>query len=163
MSKVLRRLGQTLPATMTALLLGACGSSSTTTSPTAAQAVSAAKTVAAAEEIPSSITVQGTVVDSSNRPLANVEVECMGDVQCAAFGNQVSQQDGPDNGVRTNAAGAYLIVATARSSGARFLMGASGQSYEVSIHEMAFPATFCASGQAGCTIALDFTLTPRAD
>jgi len=162
MSTILRRLGQTLPATMTALLLGACGGSSAT-SPTAAPAVSAAKTVATAEEIPSSITVQGTVVDSSNRPVANVEVECMGDVQCAAFGNQVSQQDGPDNGVRTNAAGAYRIIATARSSGVRFLMGASGLGYEVSIHETAFPASFCTSDQAGCSVALDFTLTPRAD
>jgi hypothetical protein len=162
MSTALRRLGQTLPATMTALLLGACGGS--TTSPTAAPAVAAAKTVAAAAEtIPSSITIKGTVVDSSNRPLANVEVECMGDVQCAAFGSQVSQQDGPDNGVRTNADGAYLIVATARSSGARFLMGASGAGYEVTIREVSFPASFCASDQAGCTVALDFTLAPRVD
>lgn len=160
MRTALRRLGQTLPAAAAMLVLVACGS----TTPTAATASMAPTTVQplASSSVPSSITVQGTVLDSENRPLSNIEVECMGDVQCAPFGTQVSEQDGPDHGVKTNADGAYLIVATQAGSSGNFQMGASGLGYEVQFRTVAFPASACSSDQAGCHVSVNFTLTPRA-
>jgi hypothetical protein len=158
MRTVLRRLGQTLPAAAAMLTFVACGS----TTPTAATAAATTVQPLASSSAPSSITVQGTVVDSANRPLSNIEVECMGDVQCAPFGTQVSEQDGPDHGVKTNADGAYLIVATHAGSGGTFLMGASGLGYEVQFRNVAFPASACSSDQAGCAVSVNFALTPRA-
>jgi hypothetical protein len=158
MRTVLGRLGQTLPAAMTALMLGAC---SNTASPTASTATVA--TAAAEQQPTSSITLQGTVVDASGRPMANAEVECMGDVQCVPSSAQVIEQDGPDLGVKTNAAGAYVMVARRSGSSDRFLMNASARGYELMIREVAFRDPTCSSDRADCTVTVNFTLAPQAD
>jgi hypothetical protein len=155
--KVVRRLGWTLPAALTALALGACGSN--TASPTNATGTVA---TAVAEQAPaSSITVQGTVVDSSGRPMA-AQVECMGDVQCVATGSQVIQQDGPDDGVKTNAAGGYAMVVRRTGASDRFLMNATARGYELMIREVAFADPTCTSDRSDCTLTVNFTLAPQA-
>jgi hypothetical protein len=157
MSTVLGRLGRTLPAAVTALILGACSNS---TSPTAATGPVA--TAAAEQQPASSITVQGMVADSSNRPLTFAQVECTGDVQCLPPGAQVSAQDGPDDGVKTNAAGAYVIVVRRTGASNRFLMSATARGYEPSIREVAMADPTCRSDRADCAVTLDFTLAPQA-
>ena len=159
MNTVLGRFSRWLPAATALFVLGAC--SSNTASPTAT-GVSAASVVA--EQQPtSSITVQGTVTDASNRPIAGAEVECMGGVQCVPFGAQVIQEDGPDDGVKTNAAGAYTLVVKRAGGSAEFLMNAFAKGYEPSVHPVAFPDPACSSDRAGCTVTLSFTLTSRVD
>lgn len=151
------RLGWTLPA-LTALALAAC--SSNTASPTGATATAAS---AAAEQVPaSSILVQGTVVDSAGHPMA-AQVECMGDVQCVAAGSQVIQQDGPDDGVKTNAAGAYTLLVRRTGSSDRFMMNATARSYEMMIREVAYPDATCTSDRSDCVVTINFTLAPQAD
>lgn len=161
MSAVLGRLGRTLPAAVAALTLGACSNS---VSPTAAPPPVApgAVATAAGEEQAASITVQGRVVDSSSRPLTFAQVECMGDVQCVPFGSQVIAQDGPDDGVKTNASGAYLMVVRRTGASNRFLMSATAKGYELRFHEVAFADPTCSSDRAGCTVTVDFALPPQA-
>lgn len=152
------RLGWTLPAALTALALAAC---SNTAAPTAATVPTAA--TATAEQAPaSSILLQGTVVDSSNRPMANAEVECMGGVECVPFGAQVIAQDGPDLGIKTNAAGAYVMVAKRTGASDRFLMNATAKGYELMIREVAFSDPTCTSDRSDCTVTVNFTLAPQA-
>lgn len=158
MSRVLGRLGLAAPAAMAALIVGACGSTSSPTAAVPAATVSAAATEGAA----SSVIVEGMVVDSESRPLADVEVECMGDVVCTRSSAQLIEQDGADFGVKTNAAGAYRMVARQSGGTGRFLMNAAARGYEVTTREVAFPASACSSDRAGCTVAVNFTLTPQA-
>jgi hypothetical protein len=154
------RLGRTIPLAVTALLLGACGNGA---SPTAATGpVMPGAVAAAGEQQTASMTVQGRVVDSSSRPLTFAQVECMGDVQCVPFGAQVIAQDGPDDGVKTNAAGAYLMVVRRTGASNRFLMSATAKGYELRFREVAFAAPTCSSDRAGCTVTVDFTLAPQA-
>jgi hypothetical protein len=158
MSLALRRVGPFLPAALGALALGAC--SGKVASPTA---VTPQLTAIAEQQPTYSITVQGQVVDSANQPVANAEVECMGDVQCGPFGAQVTQEDGPDDGVKTNAAGAYLIVVKRFGGGGPFSMSASARGFEPTVQQSAFPDPTCSSDRAGCAVTLNFTLVPRAD
>ncbi len=157
MRAVLGRLGLTAPVAMAAVILGACGS---TSSPTAAVVPAATATTEgeATGDVTSSVTVEGTVVDDSNRPMANVEVECMGDVVCTRIGAQVIEQDGPDVGLKTNAAGAYRMVVAQRGGTPRFLMNAAARGYEVTTREVAFPDSACSSDRADCTLTVNFTL-----
>ena len=157
MSTVLGRFGRTLPAAVTAIVLGACSNSASPTVATGSVAT------AAAEQQPAlSITVQGTVVDSSNRPLTFAQVECMGDVQCVPSGAQVIAQDGPDDGVKTNAAGAYVMVVRRTGASDRFMMSASARGYELMIREAAFADPTCSSDRADCSLTVNFTLAPQA-
>jgi hypothetical protein len=159
MSTVLGRLGRTLPAAVAAVVLGACSNAA---SPTATTPATVA-TANAEQQPTASIIVQGTVVDSSNRPLAGAEVECMGSVQCVAFGAQVIQEDGPDDGVKTNAAGGYVMVVRRTGASDRFLMNATAKGYELMIREVAFADPTCSSDRAGCSVTMNFTLAPQAD
>jgi hypothetical protein len=156
--RMVGRLGWTLPAAVTALALAAC--SSNTASPTGATAAAA---TAAAEQLPAaSMIVQGTVVDAAGRPMA-AQVECMGDVQCVAFGSQVIQQDGPDDGVKTNAAGGYVMVVRRTGTSDRFLMNATAKSYEMMIRDVAFADPSCTADRSDCVVNVNFTLAPQAD
>jgi hypothetical protein len=125
----------------------------------------AAATDAAAAP-PTSITVRGTVVDSSNRRLANATVECPGDdVSCAGPYSQVTAEGHGHQVTTTGADGSYEIVATSRSGGARgpFLINANGRGYQVEWRQVEWPDPACTSDQARCAITVDFTLTSVAD
>ena len=168
MRAMLRRLGRTLPAGSAILILAACGSASTPTGP--AEGVAATKPAAAATDaaaaVPASITVRGTVVDSSNRRLANATVECPGDdVSCAGPLSQVTAEGHGHRVTTTGADGSYEIVATSRSGGAtgRFLMNANGRGYQVAWRQVEWPDPACTSDQARCAITVNFSLTPVAD
>lgn len=158
MSTFLGRVGRMVPAAVAALVLGACSNSA---SPTAA--TGAVATAVAEQQPESSIIVQGTVVDPSNRPMTFAQVECMGDVQCRPFGAQTIQQDGPDDGVKTNAAGAYLMVVKRTGASDRFMISASARGYELMIREVGFADPTCSSDRADCTLTVNFTLAPQAD
>ncbi len=163
MRTVLRPLGRTLPAMSAVLILAACGS---TPSPTAVDgAVRGGGTAVQPPATVATMTIRGVVVDSSNRPLANAGVECMGDVRCRAAGSQVSAEDGPDDGLKTDSSGSYQLVVTGGSGSVQrgFLMNAHARSYEVAWREVRFPDPGCTSDQAGCTVSINFTLDPMAD
>lgn len=168
MRAMLRRLGRALPAGSAILILAACGSTSTPTGP--AEGVAATKPAATATDAaaapPTSITVRGTVVDSSNRRLANATVECPGDdVLCAGPGTQVTAEGHGHQVTTTRADGSYEIVATSRSGGAtgRFLMNANGRGYQVEWRQIEWPDPACTSEEPRCALTVDFTLTSVAD
>ncbi|MFN8090793.1 MAG: hypothetical protein U0599_00900 [Vicinamibacteria bacterium] len=121
MSAVLDRLGRAMPVAAAMVFAAACGGGSAASPTATTQAASAI-----AESSPTySILVVGTVTDSSSRPVAGAQVECMGGVTCKSSNAQVIEQDGPDDGVKTNAAGTYSMVVSRSGSGGRFLMNAS--------------------------------------
>ena len=167
MRAMLRRLGRTVPAGSAMLILAACGGTSTPTAP--AEAVAATKaTVTATDAAAAPVTsakVRGTVVDSSDRRLANATVECLGDVVCAGPYGDVSAEGHGHQVTTTDADGSYEIVATSRSGGARgpFLMNANGRGYQVEWRQVEWPDPACTSDQARCAIIVDFTLTSVAD
>jgi hypothetical protein len=153
MSAALGRLATAMPAAAVVVLAAACGGGQAA-SPTATTAA----TVIAEAAPTYSVLVQGTVTDSHNRPLAGAEVECMGNVTCGSPNAQVIEQDGPDSGVQTNAAGAYALLVRSSGSGGHFLMNALKKGYEYRVQEAAFPDATCTADRAGCTVTLNFTL-----
>jgi hypothetical protein len=154
MSKVLR-LERTLPVLSAALLLAACSS---TPSPTTADS----SVPAAASQTPAaSALIRGWVLDSSNRPLANANVECASNAQCRRFGD-VSAQDGPDDGVRTDAHGYYALVVTPMA-GSRFLLNASARGYGIVWHTIDVPDATCSWDQARCALTQNFTLAVASE
>jgi hypothetical protein len=155
MSAVLGRLGRVAPAAAAVLLVAAC-SGGPSASPTASS-VPAPSAIAEAQPT-ASILVEGVVTDSAHRPVANAEVECNGGVTCAPAHAQVIEQDGPDDGVKTNAEGRYTMVA--RGGGA-FLMNASKRGYDATIREVAFPDASCSSDRAGCSVTVNFALADQ--
>lgn len=167
MHATLRRLGRALPAGWAMLILAACGTTSTPT--TVPEAVSATKptatTTLAATAAATSVTVRGTVVDSSNRRLANATIECPGDVLCTGPYGQVSAEGHGHQVTRTDANGSYELVATSLSGGATgsFLMNANGHGYQVEWRQVEWPDPACTSDQARCAVTVDFRLTPVAD
>jgi hypothetical protein len=146
------------------LMLAACDGTSTPTAP--AEAAAAPKTVAeAAATTPVSVAVRGSVVDSSNRPLANITIECPGDIQCKGFYSDLIAE-GHDHQVgRTDANGLYALVATGRweGPGSGFLMNANGRGYEVQWRRIEWPDPACSSDQPGCAITVSFSLNAVAD
>jgi len=164
MLTVMRQLRRALPAGSVMLILAACGGTSTPTAPAEEPAATKA-TAALAAGAPSSVTVRGSVVDSSNRLLANANIECLGDVQCTGPYAEVSAEGHEHRVATTDANGVYRIVATRQSEGAasRFMMNANGRGYQVEWREVEWPDPACTSDQARCAITVDFRLTPVAD
>jgi hypothetical protein len=155
MSKVLRRLWPVVPILMAAMMVAACSS---TPSPTATDAPSTTTAVAAAGlPASASVLIRGAVFDSSNRPVANANVECASNAQCRRFGD-VSTQDGPDDGVRTDANGRYALIVTP-TGGGQFLLNASARGYGIVWHELELPDPACSWAQARCALTQNFTLT----
>jgi protocatechuate 3,4-dioxygenase beta subunit len=167
MRAMLRRLVRTLPAGSAMLILAACGSTSTPTSPAeAVAATKAAETPTAGAAGPAtSMTVRGTVVDSSNRLLANATIECLGDVVCAGPYRQVSAEGHGHQVTKTGADGSYEIVATSPSGSATgwLLMNANGRGYQVEWRQVEWPDPACTSDQARCAVTVNFSLTPVSD
>jgi len=156
MSAILGRLGRVMPA-VAFLIVAACGGSA----PSSPSAATVPAPAAIAETQPTaSILVEGQVTDAARRPVANAEVECMGGVTCTPAHAQVIEQDGPDDGVRTNEEGRYTLLV--RGSGG-FLMNASKKGYDADIHSVAFPDETCTSDRAGCSVTVNFTLPDKAD
>jgi hypothetical protein len=154
MRTVFRGLARTLPAGSAMLMLAACSSA---TAPTAPEAKAA--TMATQTRVPSSSgIIRGLVVDPANRPVANAVVECMSDAQCTLFAD-VSAQDGPDQGVKTNANGFYELKVS-RSGGGGFFLSASALGYEIQRQEVRLPDSACTWDQPKCAITVNFTLTP---
>src|SRR5512138_1211420 len=125
MGKAFRRLALRLAAGAAALWVAACGSSSAPTAadpPTVRTATSVAGTQAVQQPTASAL-IRGRVLDGAGRPVANAMVECASNNECTRFAD-VSAQDGPDDGVLTDANGVYQIK-IARSGDGAFLMGAS--------------------------------------
>ncbi len=164
MRSVLPRLGRVLAAGSAVLILAACDSTSTPMAPTEATASAKSATAAAAAN-PVSATVRGSVMDSTNRLLANVNIECLGDVNCALPDYQVSA-DGHQHRVgKTDANGAFEIVATGLpgSSSSGFMMNANGQGYEVQWQQVTWPGPACSSDQPRCIVAVNFRLNPMSE
>ena len=124
----------------------------------------ATRTMTAAPE-PVSITVRGSVVDSSNRPLANVTIECPGDVECTERFPEVSADGHGHQVQRTDANGLYEIVATSRpgATASGFLMNANGRGYEVQWRQVEWPGPACTWDQPRCALTVDFRLTPASE
>jgi hypothetical protein len=154
MRTVFQALGRALPAGSAMLVLAACGSSSVPTAPAAAVTTAVAKEAAPT----ASATVRGQVVDLANRPLANANVECSSNAQCTLAG-EVIAQDGPDQGVKTNANGFYQMRVS-RSGGGAFLLNASARGFGIVWHEVQLPDPTCTWDQPGCAVTVNFTLTP---
>lgn len=153
MRTVFQALGRALPVGPAMLMLAACGS---TTAPTAPAAVTA--TVAKEAAPSASAIVRGQVVDLANRPVANANVECTSDAQCTLAGD-VAAQDGPDQGVKTNANGFYQMRVS-RSGGVAFILNASARGFGVVWREVQLPDPTCTWDQPGCAVTVNFTLTP---
>jgi hypothetical protein len=165
MHTVLSRLGPVL-AVVSAALMAACGGSTflaTNPDDDTPAAMKTATQTSAAE--PVSATIRGTVVDSSNRPLANMNVECLGDVHCTQPDYQVSAEGHQHRITQTDAKGAFEIVANSLpgTSSASFMMNANGQGYDVAWRQVAWPGPACSSGQARCTVSVSFKLNPTSD
>jgi hypothetical protein len=157
------RFGQASLVGSAMLILAACGGGST---PTAAGPVAETKTTTfTAAEPTSSVLVSGVVVDSSNRPVAGAEVECVGgNVSCTGSRTDVSAEDGPDFGVKTHADGSYqLVVVASGGSEGGFLLNASAGGYQVEWQRLSVPDAACTSDQARCAITQNFTLTEQPE
>ena len=161
MRAMLRRLGPAVVAGSAMLVLTACGDTSIPSAPAQEAAIKAAEAAAAAT--PVSVTIRGSVVDSSNRQLANAAIECLGDVQCTQPFSDVSAE-GHDHRVgTTDGNGQYHIVATSRSGGSGFLMNANARGFEVQWQEVTWPDVACSSEQPRCAITVNFKLASLED
>ena len=167
MRTTLQGLGRVMAAGSAVLMLAACdsgGSILTTASDETAAMKSATATLGAAAS-PVSATVRGTVVDSSNKLLANVNIECLGDVHCTLPDYQVSA-DGHQHRIgTTDPNGAFEIVATSLpgTSTGGFMMNANGLGYEVAWQQVTWPGPACSSDQPRCTVTVNFRLSPTVD
>ncbi len=158
MRKALRPLLPTLAVAGAALLLAACSS---TSAPTAADPPAAtARTVAAAASVPPSPSalIRGLVVDAANRPVPSANVECASNAQCRRYA-EVSAQDGPDDGVKTDASGRYVMVVSPSTNGS-FLLGASAFGYGIVWRSAPLPDPACSWDQARCALTVNFALNP---
>ena len=92
--------------------MAACGGSTMLTNPdddTPAAMKSATQSAAAS---PVSATIRGSVVDSSNRPLSSVNIECLGNVQCTQAEYQPSAQGHQHRITQTDAHGEHTLPET---------------------------------------------------
>jgi hypothetical protein len=105
------------------------------------------------------------VVDSSNRPVARANVECMGsNVVCMGPRSEVSAEDGPDHGVKTRGDGSYeLVVVASGSTAGGILLNANAKGFQIEWRQVTIPDAACTFGQARCAITLNFTLTPQPE
>ena len=160
MRTFLSRLGPVL-AVGSAVLVAACGGSTTLTTHSDDDAPVAMKSATlnlAAD--PVSATIRGTVVDSANRPLANMTIECLGDVLCTRPQYEVSAED--HRITHTDAKGAFEIIANSLpgTSSASFMMNANGPGYDEDWRRVAWPGPACSSSDSRCTVTVNFTLDP---
>jgi hypothetical protein len=163
--RVLQQLGRTLPAGSVMLFLAACGSSMSTPTAPAAAVTAATAPATEASAVTLTVTIRGSVVDASNRPFANANIECLGDVQCKPANGDVGAEGHEHRAATTDANGFYEIVA-ARGSGAAasgFSMNANGPGYDSDWHQVEWPDPACASDQAGCAITVNFKLIAEAE
>jgi hypothetical protein len=162
MRTTFRRLGAALIAGSAMLVLAACGSD--TSVPTAAAQEAAVKAAeAAAAATPVSVTVRGTVFDSSSRHMANAAIECLGDVQCTGPNADVTAEGHDHRITTTDANGQFHIVATSRAGGNGFLMNANARGYEVAWRDVTWPDAACSADQARCTVTVNFSLNPLGE
>ncbi len=163
MRTVLPRLGGALAAGSAALMLVACGGSSMLTTASDGDTPAAMKTTAQnAATVPVSATVRGSVVDSANQPLANMNIECLGNVHCTLPDYQVSSQGHQHRIAQTDAKGAYEIVASSLpgTPSTSFMMNANGQGYNVTWQQVTWPGPACSSDQSRCTVTVNFKVSP---
>lgn len=166
MRTIFQRLWRVVPAGSAVLTLAACGGASSPTAPAQPVAATrAAEMQVEAAAAPVSVTVRGTVVDSAGRPLANINIECVGDAHCTPANYDVSAEGHEHRAGRTDANGSYEVVATSASGGAggAFLMNANGLGYQVGWRQVAWPRPACTSDQARCALSVNFALTAVAD
>ncbi len=159
------RLGPVL-ALGSAVLMAACGGSTMLTTNSDDDTVATAKSATQnAAANPVSATVRGSVVDASNRPLANASIECLGDVHCTQPDYQVSAQGHQHRITQTDAKGAFEIVASSLpgTSSATFMMNANGQGYDVAWQRVSWPGPACSSDQSRCTVTVNFRLSLASD
>lgn len=162
MRMMLLRLGRAMAVGSAMLMLAACGGdTSIPSAPAQEAAIKAAEAAAAAT--PVSVTVRGSVVDSSNRRMANAAIECLGDVHCTGPNSDVIEEGHDHRITTTDANGLYHIVATSRSGASGFLMNANARGFEVQWTEVGWPAPACSSDQPRCTVTVNFKLNPLAD
>jgi len=163
MQSLLTQFLRALPAGAAMLVLAACGGAPTPTASTEAPVVAKAPATEAEAATPASVTVRGTVLDSSNRPVANANVECLGDVHCTGTNEELSAEGHEHRAVQTDAHGSYQVVATSQSAGGSgFSMNANGQGYQVEWRQVAWPDPGCTSSQPHCALTVNFTLTSVA-
>jgi hypothetical protein len=146
-----------------AMLLAGCSSNAPLPTATATAFEHLAETSATAVEAPQWVLVEGSVADDAGRPLAKMQVECMGAVTCMGL-NDISAQDGRDFSVATDANGHYRFRASrqpANTSGG-FLMCAAGRGFEIAWREVTLPTSSCSSSD-GCSMRVNFTMTPQLD
>jgi hypothetical protein len=144
------------------LLLAAC---SDTSSPTSSEAVVArvtATSASAAEQGSTSMTIRGIVVDSDNRRLAGITIECLGDVTCRS-GDGDLIAEGHDHRIETtDADGTFEIFADgAPQATGSFLVNANGRGYHVRWLQVQWPSPTCTADR--CATDLHFELTAIAD
>ena len=163
MRTVLSRVGPVL-ALVAAVFMAACGGSTMLATLPDDDAPAAAKSATQNDATaPVSATIRGTVVDASNRSLANMTVECLGDVHCTQPQYQVSA-DGQGQAHRitfTDAKGAFVLVANSLpgTSSASFMMNANGLGYDEAWRQVAWPGPACSSSESRCTVTVDFKLS----
>jgi hypothetical protein len=165
MRTVISRLGPVLTLG-SAVLMAACGGSTmlaTNPDDDAPAAMKSATQSAAAN--PVSATIRGSVVDSSNRPLSSVNIECLGNVHCTQPDYQVSAQGHQHRITQTDASGAFEIVANSLpgTSSTSFMMNANGQGYNVAWQQVNWPGPACSSDQPRCTVTVNFRLSLAPD
>jgi len=161
MRTVLSRLGPVL-AVGSAVLTAACGGSSTLTTHSDDAPVAMKTSTQDSATVPVSATIRGTVVDPANRPLANMTIECLGDVHCTEPQYAVTAED--HRITHTDAKGAFEIVAASLpgTSSASFMMNANGLGYDEDWRQVAWPGPGCSSSDSRCTITINFKLNPTA-
>lgn len=154
-----------LAAGSAALMLVGCGGSSMLTTASDGDTPATMKSTATSSAaIPVSATIRGSVVDSANQPLADMNIECLGNVHCTLPDYQVSSQGHQHRIAQTDAKGAYEIVASSLpgTSSTSFMVNANGQGYNVAWQQVTWPRPACSSDQPRCTVTVNFTLTATA-
>jgi hypothetical protein len=158
MQTMVRGFVLALTAGVATLTLVACDKTSTPATPSAEATTSATSTGSPT----TSITVRGSVVDSENRLLPNMAIECLGDVICEPSGFDVTTAGHQHRVENTDSNGSFSMVAIGHAgSRGSFLVNANGAGYQVGWRQVEWPDASCTSDR--CTVTVDFKLTSVAD
>ncbi len=166
MRTVLFRLGPALALGSAVSAMAACGGSSMLTTNPDSDAPAAMKSTTQSDAAaPVSATIRGSVVDSSNRPLSNINIECLGNVHCTQVDYQPSAQGHQHRITQTDASGGFAVRASSLpgTAATSFMMNANGQGYNVAWQQVNWPGPACSSDQSRCTVGVNFTLTVAPD
>lgn len=159
MRKVFGQMGRALPGLSALLLVAACDGTSTPVSPSGAgMGTGATGTSATAAASAATIIVRGMVVDASDRPIGDANVECPAEVSCTPPG--VTAGGHEHRAATTNAEGFYEVVATGTPASGAFLMNANRQGYQVEWREVKWPDPTCSWDRTGCSLTVNFSLKP---